>query len=552
MSVQSSPVEVAPGAPDDSSRLPAGRGPARRAWSAAAMATPFVIFCVLCFFASRTAVSDSDAANNALQGFDLLHGHLLLGGWIIGDATYYTFELPLYAIIEGVVGFHPIVTHIESAVAYTIVAILAAAIAKNRTKGVEAAVRIGVVLAVLTASLDTGITSPIASGPGIYGPVLLLGEPNHTTTCAFLLAVILLLQRGMARRSTPWILLAILTLGQLSDETVRIVFAGSLLIVLAWRMLAARSVRNQDGLLALMTVASVPLSMLIRLAVRALGGFTMVSPATQIAPVGVWLHHVKLIVYSVPQLFGDVYTPHATLVQHLCLLLSLAAMAVVGVAFLQGALPWFSSERSDQLLIISIVAYLGANVFYNPILVGQLHEISGVLPLMAALAGRRFPTRLATFKTAVPIIAVAALFPLVACVATRPVPPSPPAQLASWLEAHHQTYGIAGYWESSSVAMVSSNQVQVRAVISSTTGNEFAAYNWETKASWYDPKSHDATFFITRFWPTDPGAPSNLTPTFVEGILGKPTMEAKVGTYVILVYSYNLLDKVQPAVPASS
>jgi hypothetical protein len=255
-------------------------------------------------------------------------------------------------------------------------------------------------------------------------------------------------------------------------------------------------------------------------------------------------------VHSVPELFGDVHTPHATVVQHLCLLLSLLAMGVVAAAFLRGTLGWFRSERSDQLLIISIVMYLGGYMLYTLAMVGQLHEISGALPVMAALAGRLFPTRLASFKSMVPAVATVALVPLVACVATRPVPPSPPAQLASWLEAHNLTYGIAGYWESSSVTMASSNKVQVRTVVSS--GNEFAAFNWETKASWYDPNSHDATFFIARFWPTDPGAPIDLTPSFVEGILGKPTMAVMVGTYEVLVYNYNLLHKVQPAIPANS
>jgi hypothetical protein len=40
---------------------------------------------------------NSDSANNALQAWDMLHGHVLLHGWIIGDAAYYTFDLPLGA-----------------------------------------------------------------------------------------------------------------------------------------------------------------------------------------------------------------------------------------------------------------------------------------------------------------------------------------------------------------------------------------------------------------------------------------------------------------------
>ena len=30
----------------------------------------------------------------------MLHGNLVLHGWIVGDVTFYTFELPLIAILE--------------------------------------------------------------------------------------------------------------------------------------------------------------------------------------------------------------------------------------------------------------------------------------------------------------------------------------------------------------------------------------------------------------------------------------------------------------------
>src|SRR5712692_7261807 len=73
----------------------------RRAFVAAGYTAAFALFFVLCYITARTAVTSSDGANNALQGYDLLHGNSLLSGWIIGDATYYTFELPVYAITTG-------------------------------------------------------------------------------------------------------------------------------------------------------------------------------------------------------------------------------------------------------------------------------------------------------------------------------------------------------------------------------------------------------------------------------------------------------------------
>ncbi len=125
----------------------------RRALFAAGYTAVFAFFFVFWYLIARTAVTSSDGANNALQGYDLLHGNPLLSGWIIGDATYYTFELPVYAIITGIFGLGPTAGDVEPAVVYLIIAILAAALAKGRKTGLQGAVRVGVVLAVLCVPL---------------------------------------------------------------------------------------------------------------------------------------------------------------------------------------------------------------------------------------------------------------------------------------------------------------------------------------------------------------------------------------------------------------
>src|SRR3981081_3186370 len=53
---------------------------------------------------SLTARVMSDGGNNALQAWDLLHGHLLLHGWQIGDANYYFLKLPPMALTEALFG----------------------------------------------------------------------------------------------------------------------------------------------------------------------------------------------------------------------------------------------------------------------------------------------------------------------------------------------------------------------------------------------------------------------------------------------------------------
>ena len=61
---------------------------------------------------------NSDGANNALQAWDMLHGHVLLHGWLIGDATFYFFELPLNAITGLLFGMGNFAAHVASALTY--------------------------------------------------------------------------------------------------------------------------------------------------------------------------------------------------------------------------------------------------------------------------------------------------------------------------------------------------------------------------------------------------------------------------------------------------
>ncbi|MGH3182568.1 MAG: hypothetical protein ACRDOE_11780, partial [Streptosporangiaceae bacterium] len=113
------------------------------AWAGASLA-------LLAFFLriSLGSLVDSDGANNALQAWDMLHGHVLLHGWVIGDATFYAFELPLNAITELLFGLGNLAIHVASALTYLIVTILAAALAVAGSRGPATAARCAVVVTV--------------------------------------------------------------------------------------------------------------------------------------------------------------------------------------------------------------------------------------------------------------------------------------------------------------------------------------------------------------------------------------------------------------------
>jgi len=149
-----------------------GTRPAVRRWQAVAawVAGGLVLFAFLLRISFGERV-DSDGANSALQAWDLVHGHLMLHGWIMGDASFYAFELPLNGIVQLLFGVGNPAAHIGSALTYLIVAACAAALAVTSSHGPARAVRCAVVVAVLAAPLLAGL------------PVLaLLEEPDHIGT----------------------------------------------------------------------------------------------------------------------------------------------------------------------------------------------------------------------------------------------------------------------------------------------------------------------------------------------------------------------------------
>ena len=362
--------------------LPAGQADpvrpraGRRWWPIAAWIGAGIVLFAFFLRISLSFAMDSDGANNALQGWDLLHGHLLLHGWILGDATYYSFELPLYAITEAVIGLSTLAGHVVSALTYLIVAACAVVLATADSKGLSRALRGAAVIAVLGSPLLT-----------LRGVSILLSAPDHTGTSAIMMGSFLLIDRAPGRRFTPPLLCAILTVGQIGDETIRYVAVPAILLVCAYRIAAARKIRTPDTAILLAAAVSVVLALLIRAAMVRLGGYAMVPPSTAIAPAARWPHHVMLALRSIYTLFGAVVVPHAVLglagsaFGLICLLAAL-------VGFGKVIWTWRTASRSQQLLCVAILVVSAAYVISmmpNP---GNPYELVAVLPFGAVLAAR--------------------------------------------------------------------------------------------------------------------------------------------------------------------
>ena len=243
----------------------------------------------------------SDPANNVLQAWDMVHGHLLLHGWILGDVTFYTFELPLLGIIELFFGVHTMALHVALALVYLLITVFATAIAVTGSRGAARAARAAVVVAVLAA--------PIFQTTDSWIPISL---PDHTGTSLFLLLPFLLIDhpdrddRASAARYTAPLLCLILAAGQLSDVTVRFVAVPAIVVVCGYQLLAARKLVNRDGVNLVAALLSVPLSLAVRAAMLHFGSYVMVAPQMKIAPPSLWPHHARVTWLDIREEFGTV------------------------------------------------------------------------------------------------------------------------------------------------------------------------------------------------------------------------------------------------------
>jgi hypothetical protein len=532
--------------------LPGGR---RLVWTAVAAAGTVGLFLGYLRM-SRTTPVNSDGASNARQAWEMLHGNLLLRGWTVTDVSFYTTELVQYMLVELVHGYRPDVIHVAAAMTYTLLVVLAAALAKGRATGGEAVARGAVAVALM-----------LLPAPG-DGYLTLLGSPAHFGSGVPLLVTWLVLDRATDRRPerarTGWrlpVLIAVLlTWGQIGDPLVMYVGAVPLVVVSALRLWRAGGgwrarLGRLDARLAAAAVASVLLAHGFLLAVRLAGGFVAHAPPVRLSPLSQLGDHLVLAGKGLALLFGaylpDLDGPVALstgVVKIVGLLLVAAALGETVGRVVRGlvrrrraASPAggpAGGDRVTELVAASILVNLGAFVVSTlPVDLLSARQIAVVLPMGAALAGRVFGARLAAWRVmpVMPVMAVVLVFfaGVFAVRATdRPVPATD-KDIGDWLVGKGLDRGLGGYWNASTITVATGGRVQVAPV---TGTDRIMGYRWESRAEWYDPARADARFLVLDL--TDPvyGTVATATAQF-----GPPVQRRDFGHVAVLVYDHNLL-----------
>jgi hypothetical protein len=521
-------------------RRAAGPAPGRLArrrqwqWAAGFTAAGIALFAAYIRL-SATYPVNSDGANIVLMAWDMLHGNVALHAWSMSDVSFYTTELPQYVLLDLIRGLSPEVTHIAAAMTYALALVLAALLAKGRTDGREGLARVLV---------SGGVMLAPQLGVGIF--VLLLSV-GHIGTAVPLLLLWLVLDRARPRWPIPVIAGVLLTWAAIADSLVLVAGVAPLVLVALFRS-GARLARGEavrsawyELSLAGAALAAAVASAAIGRLISAAGGYYLHHIPYRLAPAAAWPGHLRVTAQGVLALFGASFTGLHSGAAVLLAVLHLVGLALVAVALVLA----FGRPAAlvDQVLAVAIVINL---VVYVPstLASGVLNarEFAVILPFGAALAGRMLGPRIRGTRLAPVLLAVLAGYAaaLAYGVAQPPAPPAN-ARLATWLEGHHLTQGLSGYWQASAVTLDSGGRVTVRAVVNH--GDGLVPYRWESKRTWFDPGAGQANFVVLdsqagffNHW---------MYGTEVRNVFGPPAATYHTGPYTVLVWKANLLDRLR-------
>ena len=181
---------------------------------------------------SLTQPISSDGAANALQAWDMLHGNLLLHGWLLSDVSFYTTELPQYMLIEAVRGLGPEVVNLAAAMTYTLLVLLAGLLAKGDAGGREGLARFLLAAGIVLA-------------PQLSATSTLLQAPDHTGTAVALLVVWLVIDRARPHWLVPVAVFVMLAWIMAADSIVLLTGIVPIAVAAGARAARARAKRAE-------------------------------------------------------------------------------------------------------------------------------------------------------------------------------------------------------------------------------------------------------------------------------------------------------------------
>ena len=521
----------------------------RRLWRAAAVAAGVVLLFYCAQRVARQVSVTSDGASLVLESWAMLHGNLLLHGWQLADVSFYTTELPEYMLVELVRGLNPDVVRLCAALTYTLLVVLAAALAYGARPDDKRA-----------AVIRAGITVAVMLGPTLLAATTLLNDPDHTGTAVPILLALLIIDRARRRWWVPVVVAAVLGWALVGDSLVLLIGVAPLVAVGGARAFGLLALRRRpladawyDLALAGAGVAAVVGGTVLSELIKAGGGFVLTPSATQSTmPYSALPANAAATVSNFIGLFSaDLFDARlnawlAVAAVHLvfaCLVAGGLFLALRGCRrdFLQG-------DLIAQLLAAAVVINLLAYLLLYPGSATTAREIAPVFGLGGALAGRMLaePLLRRGLEPLLALGAVAAVAVLLPTLLVVKPPSAATANLARFLAAHDLNSGLAGYWNAQGTTLESGGRIVI-APIKFHRGHGLSALPWEIDIRLYDSSANDPDFLVA----TAPGAPWTVTPAEAVALFGPPYRQYQYDGDTIMVWRKNLLRQL-PSAPAAS
>jgi hypothetical protein len=502
-------------------------------------------------YASSHAYSpNADGATVVLEGLAITHGQLLLHGWSLSLDSFWSVDVPFYALGVAVFGVIPLLMHLIPALLLALCVLAGIALSWS---GSTARQRIyGTVLLVLMLCL-----------PGHTGAFYLLQGPWHVATTLYcLIAAFMLVKPTFGWR---W-MIAVVLLGIGLNGDFQMLAIGVIPVAVAGLFAMARRRSLAAGLTQLLaSLTSCLLALVIRVVANAFGTFQFSESH----------HTVKLrqLLRDVPH-FGDWITAifgihngpvvgptvsplSATFRAVIFALVVLGFIAAI-IQLVRGIIspsPGYELDgsvevdlwRVDDLLLCMTLGAIGLfGLLTLSDSTSYARYLDPVAIFASVLAARFLPRFVTSFSSRViQVIAGFIALTLVFCVissvsaAGEKPPTAPTQQLENYLFAHHLTHGIGDYWAASIVTVDTKNAVIVRPVVANLSG-EIVPDGRQASISWY--QGQHFSFLV---YQRDPYGRVNLAT--IKKTFGPPINIAHIGGYYYVVtWSHNLTLRLQP------
>lgn len=514
----------------------------------------FIGLVILLYFTSaHFQAGTSDSATVILEGQAIANGQVLLHGWDLTSASYWTSNALLDGIAVLLAGLRAGLLYATPAVASAVAVVTGVLLAREGHRGWPG------------IAGGTAVVALLAFATPVMG-FFFVGRGFHVSTAAYALLAFFALRK--ARFGWGWVLAVLMIAAGLFGDLLMIAY-GVIPLLLAGLVASLRERRPLAGAVEFTAAAaSVVLALVAHLVFVALGTFRT-EPAPSVATFSQMitnLGHVPAYVVSLLGLTNSVATSGgvpaqishvhgldvANAIGAFCVLVCFV-VALVGLLVglvrrrpqvhpVEGEpAPW----RLHNVLVIAVVCSAAPFVYLAGPHGEGIRYLTVTVVFAVVLAGRMIAwawpkRRKGTPARACALVAAVLALGLVASFGyamSGPQMSNTVTNLATWLESHDLHEGVGGYWVANITTVESGGAVKIRPVMTGCNGQIERQPNLSS-INWYEGRRFQ---FLVEGAPSGYGGIRVATTTW-----GPPQHVFAIGPYRVLVWRHKESVSISP------